>query len=944
MTIPQRILLHVAAGAAVVIAVATAVTYGIVYDGAKQRDLKHLETYVRERTRREEIGFKQVEANLALVRGQFLKRREGPIARNYEAQWNERFELFPDGAWRSRTNFTDGRKYSTLWAHKDVTFTPELKTEILRAQNICDELLPGWVDEFPSVYFVLPGWLNIGFDPRIPAWVCDTPADYATNLEWFDLAMPKQAPTDRFAWTGVIEEPTTKVPIVSAYLPIIKDGQFIGSIGHDKYVNRMMEEITRSDLPGARHVIFRADGRIIGHPTKLKEILASKGLLRMQNSGEPDLVSLYRAITSRSERNFSDYDEGSGCYYSVAKLAGPEWFFLTTMPREQLQRQAFQSAQWVLWSGLVSLALLLGFLAITLRRQIARPLAELTRATKQMSAGDTSARASVARDDELGALAGAFNEMAGRVASRDAELQAEKVSLERRVAERTAELSESEARFVTAFRHSPAMQSLIRGADRVLIEVNDTFLGKLGFTREQIIGKAAPELNFWVDPAELAGFAQEVETKGFVLGREVRLRSRDGRMLTVLLSTQPVGIGGVLHFLSAGVDITSRKEAEAKLLEGERQLRESEARMRALYESVSAAVVVQDETGFIQINSASLKLFGTDRTEEILGRHPSDFSAVKQPDGEDSVIAAQRHMTLARENGVARFEWLARRLDGTEIPVEVTLTALQLEGKPVLQAVIIDLTERKRAEAGLQGALAKERELSHLKSEFVSLVSHEFRTPLEIIMSSANNLQRYHDRLASEKRDELLRTINKSVRRMSGMMEEVLVLGRLETDRMRFEPAPMDFSALCRRLCDEIESATGNRCPIKLELNGTPEPATGDESLLRHIFTNLLSNAVKYSPPGSLVDFHVHRDGKIAICRITDRGCGIPETDQKHLFQAFHRGSNVGQVPGTGLGLLIVQRCVELHGGEVQFESAEGKGTTFVVALPLFTQPAETRL
>lgn len=211
-------------------------------------------------------------------------------------------------------------------------------------------------------------------------------------------------------------------------------------------------------------------------------------------------------------------------------------------------------------------------------------------------------------------------------------------------------------------------------------------------------------------------------------------------------------------------------------------------------------------------------------------------------------------------------------------------------------------------------------------------------------MSSADNLQRYHDRLAAEKREELLRTIHKSVRRMAGMMEEVLVLGRLETDRMKFEPAPLDFSALCRRLCDEIESATGGRCPIALEINGPAAQASGDESLLRHIFTNLLSNAIKYSPAGSPVSFRVHREGKIAICRITDRGCGIPEADQRYLFQAFHRGSNVGQIPGKGLGLLIVQRCVELHRGDIRFESVEGKGATFVVALPLYQQTAETNL
>ena len=376
MTIPQRILLHVAIGAGLVIAVATAVTYSIVYESAKQRDLRNLATYVTERTRREEASFQQVQMNLELVRGQFLKRMEGPTPRNIEGQWNERFELFPDGSWRSQRKFADGRKYSTMWARKDCDFTPELKIQVLRAQNICDELLPGWVDAFPSVYFVLPGWLNIGFDPRIPSWVWDTPANYdATNLEWFNIAMPKEKPTAQgFSWTGVIEEPTTKVPIVSAYLAIVKDGQFLGSIGHDKYLNRLMEDTAKSDFPGARHVIFRSDGRIMAHPTKLKEILASKGQLRMQNSGEPELGSLYHAVGSRSGRHFSGYDAASGLYYSGARLTGPEWFFLTTIPQKLLQQQAFASAQWVLWSGLVSLALVLAFLATTLKQQVAKPL------------------------------------------------------------------------------------------------------------------------------------------------------------------------------------------------------------------------------------------------------------------------------------------------------------------------------------------------------------------------------------------------------------------------------------------------------------------------------------------------------------------------------------------------------------------------------------------
>jgi signal transduction histidine kinase len=120
-------------------------------------------------------------------------------------------------------------------------------------------------------------------------------------------------------------------------------------------------------------------------------------------------------------------------------------------------------------------------------------------------------------------------------------------------------------------------------------------------------------------------------------------------------------------------------------------------------------------------------------------------------------------------------------------------------------------------------------------------------------------------------------------------------------------------------------------------MNGAPDQAQGDEGLLRHICTNLLSNAVKYSAPGQTVRFAIRSAGTTAECSIEDQGCGIPEADQKRVFQAFHRGSNVRQIPGTGLGLLIVQRCVGLHGGEIEFQSSEGKGTTFVVRLPLFT-------
>jgi signal transduction histidine kinase len=245
-------------------------------------------------------------------------------------------------------------------------------------------------------------------------------------------------------------------------------------------------------------------------------------------------------------------------------------------------------------------------------------------------------------------------------------------------------------------------------------------------------------------------------------------------------------------------------------------------------------------------------------------------------------------------------------------------------------------SELERAKEDLHAALAQERELSELKSRFVALVSHEFRTPLGITMSAVELLRNYLDRLSDAKRRELLEDIYSSTLRMSGLMEQVLLLGRVESGKVGFQPAPLDLPVLCDKLVDEALSATSRKCSIALRVEGDLSGATGDENLLRHIATNLLTNAIKYSPAENEVEFTARRDGCDVLWQVRDHGIGIPEADRSRLFEAFHRGSNVGQTPGTGLGLLIVKRCVDLHGGSVEFESRVGAGTTFKVRLPVF--------
>jgi len=239
-------------------------------------------------------------------------------------------------------------------------------------------------------------------------------------------------------------------------------------------------------------------------------------------------------------------------------------------------------------------------------------------------------------------------------------------------------------------------------------------------------------------------------------------------------------------------------------------------------------------------------------------------------------------------------------------------------------------------ESAARATLEAERELVGLKARFVSLVSHEFRTPLGIIMSAVELLRNYRDRLPAEKQHELLEDIFGSTRRMSSLMEQVLLLGRVDAGKIAMQPVPVDLPDLLARIADEQRSAAGGRCPIVVTAGGDLAGARADVGLLRHIVSNLVSNAVKYSPAGSDVRVAVRRDAGTAVLEIADRGIGIPEADQARLFEAFHRAANVGEIPGSGLGLLIVKRCVDLQGGRIALRSRVGEGTTFEVALPLF--------
>jgi signal transduction histidine kinase len=239
--------------------------------------------------------------------------------------------------------------------------------------------------------------------------------------------------------------------------------------------------------------------------------------------------------------------------------------------------------------------------------------------------------------------------------------------------------------------------------------------------------------------------------------------------------------------------------------------------------------------------------------------------------------------------------------------------------------------------AGLRRANERLKELNALKSNFISMVSHEIRTPLALIQSSGEILGRYLERLSPDKRQRHLKTINQSVARMVMLVEDVLMFSRAESGPMEFKPAPLDLPKFCQQLVEEVESATARRCSIRLCIANGTGSAGVDETLMRHVLVNLLTNAVKFSKPGDEVLLQASAKANEVLFQVQDRGIGIAEAEQTKVFEPFYRSRTVAHIPGTGLGLVIVKRCIERHGGTLEIESRTGHGSRFTVRVPTYS-------
>lgn len=265
-----------------------------------------------------------------------------------------------------------------------------------------------------------------------------------------------------------------------------------------------------------------------------------------------------------------------------------------------------------------------------------------------------------------------------------------------------------------------------------------------------------------------------------------------------------------------------------------------------------------------------------------------------------------------------------------------------------LKTAIEIALSRYQAELATQKALDRERRLNELKSLFVSIVSHELRNPLTSIQLALDMLKDPLGKLSPEIRLKRIKRAETSIVRITELLDDVLIIGDVESGSFKFQPSLLNISEWCSDLVEEFQNRQKVRSDIVLTIQ-TEYPTTSnfyylDQKLLHHIVINLISNAIKYSPPQSQVKLNVICASDSVTFEVEDRGIGISEEDQVDLFSPFHRGKNVKQIPGTGLGLAIVKQCVEAHKGSITVKSKLGLGTTFMATLPQREPPPQNNL
>lgn len=376
---------------------------------------------------------------------------------------------------------------------------------------------------------------------------------------------------------------------------------------------------------------------------------------------------------------------------------------------------------------------------------------------------------------------------------------------------------------------------------------------------------------------------------------------------------------------------------------GEIMTLESEAGFKALFEYATIGILVINRDGIIELSNPCVeKLFGYDKGE-LIGEKvevliPNSFRASHKSHRESYFDKPK-----GRPMGYG-LDLFAIRKDGKEFPVEISLGYYNLNETNFAVAFITDITERKLHRENLETQvkertleltqmLGREQELNEIKSRFVSMASHEFRTPLSAILSSVSLIESYIKSNDEEKRQKHIERIKSSVKNLTDILNNFLSLDKLNQGKMEMSKEYFDLKEFSIDMIEEVKGMMRPGQEINCSHKG-PGETFQDRKILRNVMLNLLSNAIKYSGEDTQIEVSCEVSQKWVVIKVKDHGIGIPVEDQKNLFEKFFRAGNVVNLQGTGLGLNIVKKYVDLMNGQISFSSELGKGTEFTLKYP----------
>lgn len=477
-----------------------------------------------------------------------------------------------------------------------------------------------------------------------------------------------------------------------------------------------------------------------------------------------------------------------------------------------------------------------------------------------------------------------------------------------------------------AATNSPLVVADMRQPNCPLVYVNAAFERLTGYPAAEIVGKNPRFLQNEDHDQPAIAEMRSAMSQGRNCTVVLRNYRKDGTLFWNEVTLSPIydEFGKLTHFIGLQNDITGRKFAEESL-------RTTRDQLQAILDNSIAAIFLKDLSGcYLMANTRFYEMTDLSPSMNVEGKFDTDLYSPERAEA-----FHRDDEKVLRENRELEIEETFTRHDQQITHLTVKFPLRDADGQPyAIGGIATDISDRKRSEVELQTAFQRQQELNELKVRFVAMASHEFRTPLAAILATTETLTSYRHKMNDEEIEHRLQKIRFQVHHLRDIIDDVLQLTRIQTERAEFKPVEVNFDEFCREIVDEFQNQTNITHQFAYTCSEQLPPANIDKKLMRQALSNLLSNAMKYSPGGKTVWIDLSQDQDNFIVSVRDEGIGIPEDDIKHLFEAFHRATNVGIIPGTGLGLAILSQAVELHHGKIGLESEVGVGTTFTVSIP----------